>query len=304
MLAVLCAPTPALAQLNTQHLKGGLGLKSGSQPTPGGYVFAPILYFYSSDKVKDRDGNTLPIQGSLDASLFGVGYSRVTTKKILGGNYQFQLLFPLGANNRIQGTEIDANPGAGLTDSAFVPISLGWHFKRADAIASYTIFAPTGRYSDGADDNTGFGMWGHEIDVGTTVYLTENRQYHAATMLSFDFQSEKEDSDTKVGNQMNLDGGIGADFLGGGLTAGLSYYAAFKLTDDRIEGLPGILIRGKNKVFALGPEVSLAIARRGTVYGFVRVAYQWEVYARTTTQGGAWNIAFTFLTKPVQVPTP
>jgi hypothetical protein len=304
LLMTLLAPTRAVAQLNTQHLKGGVGLKAGSQPPPGGYVIAPVLYFYTADEVKDRDGNTFPVSGTLDAALFGVGYSHVTTKKVLGAFYGFQALFPLGANNRIQGTEIDANPGAGLTDSAFVPISLGWHFKRADALASYTIFAPTGRYSDGADDNTGFGMWGHEIGFGTTVYLTENRKYHAATLMSFNFQSKKEDSETKVGNQMNLDGGIGADFLGGGLTVGLSYYAAFKLTDDQIQGLPGILIRGKNRVFALGPEVSLAIARRNTVYGFVRVAYQWETYARTTTKGGAWQVAVTFLTRPMKVPAP
>ena len=65
----------------------------------------------------------------------------------------------------------------------------------------------------------------------------------------------------------------------------LNYYASFKLTDDVIEGIPGILIRGKNKVFALGPEVSLALARKNTAYGFVKVNYQWEVYARTTAQG-------------------
>jgi hypothetical protein len=62
---------------------------------------------------------------------------------------------------------------------------------------------------------------------------------------------------------MNLEGGVGADFLKGGLTAGLNYYASFKLTDDHIEGFPDILIRGKNKVFALGPEVSLALAKSG-----------------------------------------
>ena len=142
------------------------------------------------------------------------------------------------------------------------PISLGWHFKRADATAGYTIFVPTGRYTDGASDNTGLGMWGHELSVGTTVYLTESRQWHAATLATFDFQSKKEDSETKVGNVMNLEGGLGADFLKGGLTTGLNYYASFKLTDDEIEGIPGILIRGKNKVFALGPEVQLALAKK------------------------------------------
>ena len=130
-----------------------------------------------------------------------------------------------------------------------------WHFKRADAIAGYTIFVPTGRYTDGADNNTGLGMWGHELRFGTTVYLNEARQYHAATLLTFDFQSKKEDSETKVGNAMNIEGGVGGDFLQGGLSAGLIYYARFKLTDDEIDGFPNISVRGKNKVFALGPEV-------------------------------------------------
>ncbi len=68
---------------------------------------------------------------------------KVTTKKIFGGCYGFEVLFPVGANNRIQGTEIDQNPGAGLTDSVVQPLQLGWHFKQADAIAGYTIFVPT-----------------------------------------------------------------------------------------------------------------------------------------------------------------
>ena len=83
--------------------------------------------------------------------------------------------------------------------------------KRADATAGYTIFAPTGRYADGANNNTGLGMWGQEFSVGTTVYLTEPRQWHAATLATFDFQSKKEDSETKVGNVMNLEGGLGGD---------------------------------------------------------------------------------------------
>ena len=146
-------------------------------------------------------------------------------------------------------------------------------------------------------------MWGQELGFGTTVYLTENKEFHAATMASFNFQSKKEDSDTQVGNVMNLEGGLGGDFLKGGLTAGLAYYATFKLSDDTIEGLPGILIRGKNKVFALGPEATLALARKNTVYGFLRVSYQWEVYARTTTQGGAFFVTATFLQKPIKLPT-
>jgi len=303
----LCAvsiATPAIAQLNTQHIKGGVGLKSGSQPPPHVYVIAPYLYIYNTDTVKNSEGDKLPIDASISSVAYAGGVSVVTNKKLLGGFYGYQILAPVGVNNRLQGTEVDANPGGGISDSAVVPLSLGWHFKRADAIASYSIYVPTGRYTDGASDNTGFGMWGQEIGVGTTVYLNDAKQYHASAMASFDFQSKKEDSETKVGNAMNIEGGVGGDFLKGGLSAGLAYYWSGKLTQDHIEGFPDILIRGKNKVFAIGPEVTLALARGNTVYGFLKVNYEWEVYARTTTQGSEFQIAATFLLPPLKIPTP
>jgi hypothetical protein len=145
-------------------------------------------------------------------------------------------------------------------------------------------------------------MWGQEVSFGTTVYLDEARRYHAATLMSFNFQSKKEDSETKVGNAMNLEGGAGVDVLKGGLSVGLACAASFKLTNDRIEGLPGILIRGKNKSFALGPEASLALVRNGVLYGFLKVNYEWEVYARTTTQGSEFNIALSLPIKPIKLP--
>jgi hypothetical protein len=304
VLASVCVAARAEAQLNTQHIKGTVGLKSGSQAPPGVYFIAPLFYVYKADDVKDRDGARLPFAADLTTQVYGGGINVVTKRKLFGGLYGFQVVFPAGANNRIQGTEIDANPGAGLSDSMITPINLGWHVKHADSTAGYTIFVPTGRYTDGANNNTGLGMWGHEFSVGTTVYLSESRQWHAATLATFDFQSKKKDSETKVGNVMNLEGGLGGDFLKGGLTAGVNYYTSFKLTDDHIEGFPDILIRGKNKVFAVGPEVQLALARKNTLYGFLKVNYQWEVYARTTTQGSAMTILATFLMKPLKLSNP
>ena len=300
-LAILGLAAPAPAQLNGQHIKGSVGLKAGSQPPPGGYLVIPVLYFYGTDEVKNRDGDTLPLTGKLNAAVFGAGLNVVTTRKVLGGSYGFSVILPW-ADNRIQGTEIDANPGAGITDMAIQPISLGWHLKRADVMTGYTMFVPTGRYEDGASNNTGLGMWGHELALGTTVYLDSAKTFHAGTLATFDFQSKKKDSDTKVGNILNLEGGLGADFLEGGLTTGLSYYATFKLSDDQFDGFPNLDLPGKNKVFGIGPEGTLALAMRKTLYGFVTLRYQWEVYARTTTQGGAWNIQLVLLTKPIKLP--
>ena len=298
---MLCLPRVASAQLNGQNIKGDAGLKSGSQAPPGAYVAVP-LWFYTADEVKNRNGETV-LSGKLDAAVFGAALNVVTPKKLVGANYGFLVVLPW-ANNRVQGAEdFDSNPGVGLTDMYVQPINLGWHTPRADVILAYGLYLPTGRYEDGADNNTGLGMWAQEFLAGTTLYLNSARSLHAATTATFNVQSKKRDSNTKVGNILNLEGGAGADFLGGGLTAGLAYYGTFKVSDDQFDSpLAQLLVRGRNRVWGLGPEVTLAIAASKTVYGFVTVRYQWELAARTTTQGAAWNILATFPLKPIRLP--
>lgn len=303
VLACTLGGAPAYAQLNTQHIKGTFGLKGGSSAPPHWYAIAPLVYTYNTDTIRNPDGDKVPIDADLTMALVGAGVAQVTTRKILGGVYGFSVLFA-GTSNRIQGTEIDLEPGGGLTDTVVQPLTLGWFGTRADMFAAYTLYVPTGRYTHGATDNLGLGMWGHEPAFGTTVYLTASRKYHAATVASFNFQSKKEDSETKVGTAMNLEGGVGGDFIGGGLTVGLVYYATFKLEEDRIEGVPNVLVRGKNRVFGVGPQVNLALASRGTVYGFLKVQYQWEVYANTNTQGGAFLLSTSFPIKPIKLPSP
>jgi hypothetical protein len=104
---------PAEAQLNTQHIKGTIGLKSGSQAPPGVYFIAPLFYVYKTDEVKDRDEVRLPFTAHLTSQMYGGGISVVTKGKLFGGFY---------------------------------------------------------------------GMWGQEFSVGTTVYLSESREWHAATL--------------------------------------------------------------------------------------------------------------------------
>ena len=173
---------PAEAQLNTQHLKGTVGLKSGSQAPPGVYFIAPLFYVYKADEVKDRDGNrlALPVAADLTSHVYGGGISVVTSRKLFGGLYGFQVLFPVGANNRMQGTENRCQSRRGSV-----------------------------RFGDSADQ--------------PRVAL------HA---------------------------------------------------------------RGCNGRI------------HNTLYGFVKVNYQWEVYARTTTQGSELTFLATFLMKPLKLPNP
>ena len=215
MVLLTFAASPTFAQLNTQHVKGSVGLKGGSQPPPGGYVVAPLLYFYNTDTVKNRDGE--------DTSVPPLSHRRPVRRRVQLRHHQESVGRLLRRSGAVSSRRQQPDPGYRNRSKPWCrPHRLG---HRADParVALQTggcdrrllDFRPTGRYEDGASNNTGFGMWGNELAAGTTVYLTENKQYHAATVLSFDFQSKKEDSETKVGNAMNFEGGVGGDFLKG-----------------------------------------------------------------------------------------
>jgi hypothetical protein len=304
LLAVLAVtPRPAMAQLSGFNLKGDMGLKSGSQAPPGGYA-ALLYYRYGADTIRDRSGNTFSSDGDLTIGA-GIGLVNfVTTKKVLGANYGFAAAPLIFLNSAIESPRFDQNPSPGFGDMFIMPISLGWHLKRADVTTSYSVFMPTGRYSVGADDNTGLGMWGHEWALGTTVFLTEDKAWHAATNAAFEFHSGKKDSDAQVGNILTLEGGIGRNILKGAGSVGLAYYSQFKLSEDTLTGLPALLVEGKNRSFALGPEINFPLATRKALYGFITFRYQWETYARTALQGNTMAVMLTFLMKPISLAPP
>src|SRR5690349_1687922 len=99
LAGVLIGVAPAQAQLNTQHIKGVIGLKGGTQPPPHIYVIAPLVYVYSTDTVRDSEGAKVPLlNADLTTTIYGAGLNMVTTRKILGAHYGFQFVFPTGAN--------------------------------------------------------------------------------------------------------------------------------------------------------------------------------------------------------------
>jgi hypothetical protein len=181
------------------------------------------------------------------------------------------------------------------------PINLGWHKKQVDAVLGYAFFAPTGRYTLGANDNTGLDMWGNELTVGTTVFFDEKKAMDLSTLAALEFHSRKRHSDAQVGTLLTLEGGLGRNFAMGAAKVGLVYTAQWKLTDDTLTGLAALLVRGKNSMAALGPELTLPLAAKGLLVGFLTLRFQWEVYARTTTQGNTLFVSASFPFKPIRI---
>jgi hypothetical protein len=89
--------------------------------------------------------------------------------------------------------------------------------------------------------------------------------------------------------------------LKGTAKAGLVYYAQWKLTNDVLTGLPLLLVQGKNRATGLGPELTIPLATKNTLFGFFTFRYEWEVYARTTTQENALFMQAVFPFKPIKL---
>ena len=292
----------AHAQLNGLHIKGDAGLDSGTQAPPGAY-YGVLFYLYDTSRINNRFGDQVNAAGSLNLPV-GAGLISVVTKKtFLGANYGFTVIPLDGLSTSLESPRLTKGSGAGFGDIYIHPVYLGWHFKPADVVTGFGIYVPTGRYTaDNANgDNTGLGMWGFEPSIGTTVHLNSAKTLNASALASFEFNTNKRDTAQHVGNIATLEGGIGQKFLKGAANLGVVYYAQWKLSDDNLTGLPALIVQGRNRVAAVGPELTFPLATKNTLFGFFTFRYEFEVYARTATQGNALILTAVFPFKPIKL---
>jgi hypothetical protein len=286
------------AQLLGHNTPGDFGLQSGTQAPPGIYLIAPLYSRYKSDTLRNGLGNQLPRNTEVTVNSYVFGVTWVSNSKFLGANYSLQFYLPF-TNNALEAPTLglDQNTGTGLTDLYLQPINLGWHTNNADFIAGLGVFAPTGRYEVGADDNLGLGMWTFELFGGATLYFDEAKSWHIATTAFYETHTKKEGSDIQVGDILTFEGGLGKSFKQGLLNVGLAYYAQFKITDDDFGlniPLPPTFQPAKHQGFGVGPEVSIPLASARKLYGFVNLRYLWETGVRNNLEGNMFLLTASF----------
>jgi hypothetical protein len=298
-VGLLIPPQPAFAQYMGNNFHGDFGVNSGTQPGPGVYVTVPFLQ-WNADAIKDSSGNpfaTNVFQG-FDLRVVPPTIIVVTPKKLFGAYYGVMAAVPVSTVRPERVTEDVDDAGWAFNDLWVVPLYLGWHTPRADFVAGYGFYAPTGRYQAGADDNVGLGMWGHEIQVGTTVFLDAARKVSAATTAFFEMHSKKKDQDLKVGNLLTLEGGVAYNVPQIGGAFGLGYYLQSKLSDDSggdipIGALRALNLYGKNQLFGIGPDLTMALFQKGGTIGLVNVRYLWESAGKSSFEGSTFSVGFT-----------
>ena len=298
ILSLFLSAGTAHAQLSASHAVGDQGLLSGSQGPPGVYAIY-FLYNYDFSTIVGPNGGELKLRnGDVSAWAHILGLSVVTKKKFLGANYGATIFFPI-QNLSIEAARetLNSETGYGFGDIWVQPIQLGWHKKQADITTWYAFYAPSGSYAPGADDNHGYGQWSHELALGGTAYFDEKHALHASSLGALEFHSQKKNSDAKTGTVLTLEGGAGTTYKQF-LTMGLAYYSQWKLSDD--SGLAvGPIVQnrlGKNRSFALGPEVGFVfpLSKDFSKLMILGFRYEFETSARLDTKGNIAAFSATF----------
>jgi hypothetical protein len=303
VVACLAVPAPAHAQFLGHNTLGDYGLMSGTQAPPGFYLSG--LYFrYDGDRLRTASGTSITpedidpaLRPDLGVNAIGVGVTYITNAKLLGANVGF-VFFPSWTDNMLEVPilGLSSKTPLGFTDLYVQPLNLGWNRERADFTAGIGIFAPTGRFETGGDENTGLGMWSFELFGGTTVYFDEAKKWHFATVGFYETHTKKRGTNLKVGDILTLEGGFGRSFLDGAAAVGLTYYAQWKLTEDSIGDieLPIAFDIHKHRGFGFGPEITLPIIARNKLIAIVNARYFWETGVRSSVEGQTFLLYATF----------
>jgi len=252
------------AQLKGGHILGAMGLQSGTQaPANTLSVYVPG-YLYDACSLRNANGDKSVANPDITMFITGAGASYISDFKILGANYGASILLAF-ASNTIQGNSLDAKNSLAFTDMFVQPVQLGWHTKRADFVFSYQIYLPTGKFTAGASDNAGLGMFMNEFSAGTTIFFNDKKTFHFSALAAYEINGKKKDTDIKTGDILSIEGGLGKTFYlmnaektapKGILNAGAIYYLQGKISPDKIPVGNSVLEPAKDRIAGIGAEVN------------------------------------------------
>ena len=229
---VMLVPAPASAQNRGVYPLGMSSTNAGVTPAAG-FTYANQLLYYARTRVKDNEGETLP-GGGLNAVLMDMNILTYASHlTMLGGRYSASATIPVAKNSLTSDANGRISGGAGLADSYYLPLILGWGERRLSVRAMYGFLAPTGRFEAGADDNVGSGYWTQTLSTGQSVRLTESGSLLLSLFEMYEFHTEQDGTGIKPGDTFDMDFSLlGALPVRGGLRMhlGVAGYLARQTT--------------------------------------------------------------------------
>jgi hypothetical protein len=265
-----CHAQFALSPLRGVYTPGFNATNSGIMPEPG-LTYANYFMDYSFSELQcPRCGLASDFNTAVFADVNVFVW--VSKKKVLGADYTLVAGLPF-SNSAISLAGLGAVAGGGgFADSFYQPLSLGWHTKRADIQAAYAFFAPTGRYTAGASNNTGSGHWTNAPTAGETFYLTKNRATSFSAYQMYEFHTTQTGTDIHAGQTFDLDYSLmqilplkkNMETL---LQFGVVGYGQYQTSDNSGPGVNPV-VPGHYRVNAIGGAANVILPVRKTSVGF------------------------------------
>jgi hypothetical protein len=293
ILTLVILKAPVSGQVRSVYSPGSTLTGGGTVPDPG-FSYSNQFWYNSSTRLMGPRGKAIPIRGSVAILSDSNSVVYVPKFKLLHANLQFVVVVAV-ANGRFAARSPLGGPGvsgsgAGLTNTNFVPLDLGWHLKWADIQTGYSVYAPTGRFVPGASNNVSSGFWTNAWQTGATVYLTKNKAVQASVFNVYAWNTVQQGTGIHAGQNDSVDYSLTQTFaLDPGrkwsLQVGAAGYGQWQTTNNG--GQNPIREALKYGVDAAGVTINVSLPFKGL---FAGASALWEYGARNTYEGRTTTI--------------
>ena len=168
---------------------------------PPGFYLDNATYYYHADTFRDENGDRLPFNVELNVIANRTSALWVSAWTLLHATYGAGIAFPVSnfAPNPISIEGESADGSLGLGDIAVQPFIFGWHFRQFHYLASFTLFTPTGRFKQGATNNTGKGFWTNMLSAGATWVSPDSAPWSISAIGRYEIPTKQEGADIYPG---------------------------------------------------------------------------------------------------------
>lgn len=290
-VVMTCLTGHMRAQQSGHYPQGITGLDNATVAPPGIYVsFLPWVNAVRS--YRGPDGNNLE-DLDLNVAVHNVVFQMTTHQKFLGARYAFAVDLD-AVNTRVNGAiSAAAAPEPGISDFSVSPITLGWAKGRANYMAAYTFYAPTGSFDPTKSQNSGLGFWEHQIQGGMGYSFDKEELWNASALTTWEINQSKSGLDLKPGPMFNLEYSTGRRFDHHMINLGAAGYAYHKLSPDSgtvAENIPGG--QSLDRSFGIGPEFKYTNPMKHFGIDF---RYERQFAVQSKTQGNVYVVGLTWV---------
>jgi len=246
----------------SRYANGIEGIKAASVPGPGLY-FKMYNYAYNANTLTDDNGDELDIGFEVDTYAISNRLIWVSDKKILGGNYFADFVIPIvSVDIEIDASQVSDNE-SGIGDIYLEPLGIAWHGKQHDTAVALGVFLDNADFDADEAASIGAGYVTYMITGGGTYYFDEEKKWSGSLLARYEIHTEQDETDITRGDEFHFEFGVGYN-VGSNTDVGVSGYFNTQVESDSGPGADS----NKDRVFAIGPEVSKFFASHNWLVSF------------------------------------